>query len=186
LVRFVFFGFGLHGRSWGDWLGIDCGRGTGGWSGLELSKGVVGALVLAMQAGLVAGEESQRGGPVGKRAEGLSHVDGRIGPDELLFDFRLAEDHLALNEDGLHGTGAVDAPAGGDHIVDQILLDWVNRPVDGGVFLTKLLEFLGIFRFQQDGVTGSESMAQGIPGRFFTRSCGFRALGFRSVGPCGV
>ena len=73
----------------------------------------------ALEPGLIAQSESQRVGVIGEGAEGIGQFDlaeGRV----LLTRPPI---HLGVEEHGFDQPDAVEAPAGGDHLVDQILFD---------------------------------------------------------------
>ncbi|HXN46999.1 MAG TPA: hypothetical protein VN893_10195 [Bryobacteraceae bacterium] len=72
------------------------------------------------EAGLVAAEAGEDAGFVEQGAEGEGVADVGAAGLELLFDRGFAAADFDFEEGGLHGRDAVEAPAGGDELFDQV------------------------------------------------------------------
>jgi len=111
------------------------------------------------EAGLVAVEALEGAGFV---AEGL------VGDDDAGFggaDFELFEDlgflavHFVVDEGGLEGQDAVEAPADGDELIDEVALGTGLGLIFGQVVFAKGVEFLLGF-VSQDEPAGGESVGE--------------------------
>src|SRR5882724_7848330 len=58
----------------------------------------------------------------------------------------------------------------------------VARSGSGGELFLQFLEFIFVFAFEEDGVAGRKTVAQGVARGFFLRFGGLGAAGFSSVG----
>jgi hypothetical protein len=61
-----------------------------------------------------------------------------------------------------------------------------GRLVSGGELFLQFLEFILVFAFEEDGVAGRKTVAQGVARGFFLRFGGFGAAGFSSIGSGGI
>ena len=117
---------------------------------MQFLESTAGAVVLAGVAGLIAGNEGEGRGVVGERAEGQGDMDVRIGLDELAVDFGSTARNFGVEEDGFDGADAVEAPGGGDHFADEVVLDRAHGLVGFVVIIHKLLKFLWFFALQHE------------------------------------
>ena len=74
----------------------------------------------AAEAGLVAAEAGQDTGFVEERAEGEGRADFVAAGLELLLNFGFAAADFDFEEGGLERPNAVQAPAGGDQLLDEV------------------------------------------------------------------
>src|SRR5258708_1458421 len=94
----------------------------------------------AAQAGFVGRKQSPGGGFVGKRAKGGGENYVGIGGGEFRFNLGFLGDHFAIDEGRFDTGGAANAPAGGEHLGDQILLLQGGGFVDGIVVFEHAVE----------------------------------------------
>src|SRR6266540_1598643 len=114
--------------------------------GLQLAEDLVGALVYAGEAGFAAGGKSHRAGVVGHRGVGIREPDDVITAAFPLILLPAA--HLGVEDVRFDGLEAEDTPAGGDHLVDQILFRWGGGLVDFHLLLVNRLEVVFVFAFE--------------------------------------
>ena len=110
----------------------------------------------AAQAGFVARKQIHGVGLVGQRAEGGRENHAGIDGGEFLLQLGLLGDHFAIDEGGFDTGGAANAPTGGAHLGDQILLLQGGGFIHG-VVLFEHAEVAGILTSKEEGVTGVAS-----------------------------
>src|SRR5207302_1193458 len=151
----------LHHAFWGGRWWQRLGRGRFGLALLaQAEKHVVVLLVNAAQPGFVTQDQSEGAGLVGQRAEGGGEQYAAIDGVESRLQLGFLSDHFQIDEGGFDGGGAAQAPGGGEHLVDQVLLlqgDWF---VHGVVVLAHAFEVARIFASKEDRVAGGAAVAE--------------------------
>jgi hypothetical protein len=133
-----------------------------------LKHGVEAGFVAVEKVEAVVGSEVGEGGhqPVGVAG---SLLGGHGGIEVAVFD----------------GPGAADAPEVGDHFVDHIGFDIIERAEAAGVLVAEFVECLIGFVLEDDD-SGEETVPGGVPGRAGLALGSFGASGQGSVGAgCG-
>ena len=135
------FGFGTRRRAGiGSRTGLRFGRLHFSFM-LQLAERGEGAFEDAAETGFVAQGQCQGFGLVGQRLEGFGYRAGRIGAggDGGLGRGLLV--HLHVEERGDDHRQASAAPARGEHLIDQILLDGVAGLIGFGVLFEIKIRF---------------------------------------------
>jgi hypothetical protein len=109
---------------------------------LQFAERTVRAFVDAMETGFVTGGERNRARLIDKAAEREGELKGGIVAG---FRFRQLALHFTIEERGFDQTEALHAPAGGDHLVHQTLLDRGARLISSGITPKHFSEFTFIF-----------------------------------------
>ena len=143
------------------------GRGRGGLVDAEEKEIVETALIDAVEAGLVAVEESEIGGG-GETAEG----GGKAA--EVVGSFVLAGETV-LEQAALDGPEAAHAPVGGGHFLDHSEFDAIHRFEAIEVAGDQGVELGAGFATHDDAI-GEQSMAQRIGRRAAFPLRGLRAF----------
>ena len=108
----------------------------------------------AAEAGLVAGEASEDAGLIEEGAEGEGVADVVAAGLELLIDFGFAAGDLDFEEGGLVGPDAVEAPAGGDELFNEVGLVVIPGFEVGAEHVAEVVEFLLGFVGEEDAAGG--------------------------------
>jgi hypothetical protein len=94
--------------------------------------------------------DSQREASYGHRGVGNREPDDVITAAFPLI--LLPSAHLGVEDVRCDGLEAEDTPAGGDHLVDQVLFGWGGGLVDLHLVVVDRLEVLFVFAFEDEGV----------------------------------
>jgi len=156
------------------------GRDRGSAGGLEFGEGLYRAEVAAVKAGLVAGEEAEGVGGVGKRFPGVGGASGFVDADVFLFELGLEAGHFVVEEGGFKGPGAVLTPFAGDDLFDEVRFGRAYGLVLVEVGGTKGLEFDLTFVVEDDGF-GEHAVSGGVLGSALFTLGGFGTFGFGAV-----
>ena len=113
---------------------------------------VEGALEHAVEAGFLALQEVQlrlggEGGEAG--GEAVESIAGGLGGDG------------PVEAAGLDGPGAAHAPVGGDHFLDEAVLDGVDGVEAGGELIVDEAEGLGAFAVEADA-SGEQTVGERV------------------------
>ena len=139
----------------------------------------MGAEVLAVVTGLIAIDEIESAGFTGKTGEGKHRSVGGMGV------------HLGLVRDlireGLpfHKPYTCAPPAGDNHHLDKIYLDWAGRAEFFKNFGDEVLEVFDVFAGQENAFT-EQSVFDGVAGGGKFALLGDGPTGFAAVGARGL
>ena len=98
-----------------------------------------------MEAGLVTGGKGKSAGLVDEGAEGERQLDASIGSRDSTPDVSCLIEEFTVDQGGFDDADAENAPAGGDHFVDQVGFYGRGGLVGGDVFGANALVQFGIF-----------------------------------------
>ena len=104
-----------------------------------------GAAELGTEAGFVAVEAFEGAGIVAEVLVGDGGADVWAATFELFVDLGLLAVHLELHEGAVEGDDTVEAPAGGDQVIDEVELGAGLGLVMGEVFFAEGVVLLGGF-----------------------------------------
>jgi hypothetical protein len=164
-------------------LEVGCGLGLGLGGGLEGGEAVEGLAVLAVAASLEAEDEHEgEKGLAGLFLEGRGEVGGEVWVLDEGFDSGRVAVAEEVEGGGFVGADAVEAPAGGGEVVDEVEFNGVGglEVVEVGVF--EGLEALAGLVVQEDGLDGGTAVADGVAGRAGPALVDSGAGRFRGVG----
>jgi hypothetical protein len=137
-------------------------------------------LILAVEAGLVAVEERERGIGAGEGFEGERETVDILEVGEDAVDAALVEDDLVFEQGGFDGGVADDAPVGGGELADEVEFGFAFGLEVGEVVVEFGFVLFGGLVREDDG-SGGESVLEGIE-----RGGGFAGVGFGAGGFAGV
>jgi hypothetical protein len=121
------------------------------------------ALAGAAETAFVAAEGGEGAGVVAEGAEGDGGADLVVDDVVILFDLRLLVGHFEVDEGGLDGPDAIEAPAGVDQLVDEVEVVAVFGLVLGEVAVAQAGEVLfGLAG--EDDFARSEAVSEGVHG----------------------
>jgi len=109
--------------------------------------------------------------------ENHAGIDG----GEFLLQLGLLGDHFAIDEGGFDTGGAANAPTGGAHLGDQIVLLQGGGFVHGVVLFEHAVEVTGILTSKEEGVSGGAAVAERISRGFFLPLGGYGTMGLGAV-----
>ena len=113
----------------------------------------------AVETGLVTGGERNGARPVDQAAEGEGHP---IAGVFRVLGFGQLALHFTIYERGFDHTESLHAPAAGDHLIHQTLLDRAAGLISRGVIPEHFLELIWIFACKEDSFFRGESMIERI------------------------
>src|SRR5439155_19812367 len=114
-------------------------------------------------------------------AEGGGEQYTAIDGVESRLQLGFLSDNFQIDEGGFDGGGAAQAPSGGEHLGDQVLLLHGDRFVHGVVVLAHSVEVATIFASKEDRVAGCAAVAEGIARGFFLSLGGLGTMGLGAV-----
>jgi hypothetical protein len=140
----------------------------------------------AAVARLVAAEAGEGAGLVVKLLESEGYASFGIADLGLFFYLGLAANDLGVEQSGLDGPGAIETPAGGDQLLDQIAFVGIAGLKVGKVEIVESLEIFLRFGIEEDAAR-SEAVLDGggIGAGAALRgggTAGKGAIGARSIG----
>ena len=133
----------------------------------------------------MAVEALEGAGIVAEMLIGDGGADGGAGGFELRVDLGFLASHLDVHEGGLEAQDAVEAPAGGGQLADEVELGAGLGPVIVQVFFAKGVELLLRFAFDED-LVGGESMGEAGGVRASASHRGDGSAGLGAVGARGI